>query len=49
MIINLAFFYEIATHPTGARNDRIAKGFRFLNRNLGPYHFVDRPQDKGLD
>jgi hypothetical protein len=30
-----AFFNEIATHLSGARNDRLGKGFRFLNRDLG--------------
>jgi len=32
---NLAFFDEIATHLSGARNDGMGKGFRSLNRNLG--------------
>jgi len=32
---NLAFSNEIATHLSGARNDRMAKGFLSLNRNLG--------------
>jgi hypothetical protein len=35
MIINLAFFNQIATHLAGARNDQMGKGFRFLNRDLG--------------
>jgi hypothetical protein len=32
---NLAFSNEIATHLSGARNDRPRKGFPFLNRDLG--------------
>jgi len=32
---NLAFSDEIATPLLGARNDRLRKGFPFLNRNLG--------------
>ena len=32
---NLALFNEIATHLTGARNDRMGTGFHFLNRDLG--------------
>jgi hypothetical protein len=35
MIINLAFFNEIATHLSGARNDRMGKGFYSLNWDLG--------------
>ena len=35
MIINLAFFDEIATHLSGARNDRVGKRFLFLYRDLG--------------
>ncbi len=31
---NLPFFNEIATHLAGARNDRMEKGFAFLNRDL---------------
>jgi hypothetical protein len=34
MIINLVFFNEIATHLSGARNDRMGKGSHSLNRNL---------------
>ncbi len=34
---SLAFFREIATHPSGARNDRSVKGFSFLNRDLGQH------------
>ena len=33
---NLAFPNEIATHLSGARNDRMGKGVHSLNRNLGP-------------
>ena len=32
---NLAFYNEIATHLSGARNDRMGKGVHSLNRNLG--------------
>jgi response regulator RpfG family c-di-GMP phosphodiesterase len=32
---NLAFFNEIATHLSGARNDRLGKQVLFLNRDLG--------------
>jgi hypothetical protein len=31
---NLAFSNEIATHLSGARNDRLGKQIRFLNRDL---------------
>jgi hypothetical protein len=31
---NHGFLYEIATHLSGARNDRLGKGFLFLNRDL---------------
>jgi hypothetical protein len=32
---NLAFRDEIATYLSGTRNDRLRKGFPFLNQNLG--------------
>jgi hypothetical protein len=32
---NLAFFNGIATHLSGARNDKIEKGIHSLNWNLG--------------
>jgi hypothetical protein len=32
---NIAFGDEIATPLSDARNDRLRKGFPFLNRNLG--------------
>jgi hypothetical protein len=34
----LAFFNEIATHLSGARNDRMGKKIYSLNRNLGSHH-----------
>jgi DNA-binding IclR family transcriptional regulator len=39
---NLAFSNEIATHLAGARNDRMGKGFPFLNRDLGPYFLLTK-------
>lgn len=32
---------RIDTHPSGARNDRKTKGFRFLNRDLGVCFLFD--------
>jgi len=32
---NLPFYGEIATPLAGARKERMGKGFRFLNRDLG--------------
>jgi hypothetical protein len=32
---SLVLFGEIAAHLAGARNDMTAKGFLFLNRDLG--------------
>ena len=37
---NLAFFNEIATPLSGARNDTMEKGFHSLNRNLGTTRYT---------
>ena len=35
---NPAFSNEIATHLSGARNDKLGKRFCFLNLDFGPGH-----------
>jgi hypothetical protein len=40
---NPVFFNEIATHLSGARNDRLGERFLFLNRDLGTIVSLTNP------